>query len=80
MIHRLDIRYPASRGGRGTKFRLTITAQSYAGVEILSTTFVKDKPTMVELRAHLAGQGFEACGDMLAMSDGTIRSMIRPIV
>ena len=75
MVYRFDIRYPASRGGRGTKFRLMITEDGHA----IDTAFVIEKPTMATLRAHLASKGFEAYGDMLNMSDGTIRTMIRKI-
>lgn len=75
MIYRLDIRYPANRGGRGTEFRLMITGDGHA----IDTTFVADKPTMATLRAHLASKGFEAYGDLLQMSDGQIRSMVRPL-
>jgi hypothetical protein len=78
MIYRLDIRYPASRGGRGTKFRLMITAQDGASIETVSTVFVADKPTFASLRVHLAERGFESYGDMAQLSDGTLRSMIRP--
>jgi hypothetical protein len=79
MIYRFDIRYPANRGGRGAKFRLMITADNAGRAETVSTTFVSAKPTMASLRAHLASKGFEAYGDMLNLSDGTIRSMVRPI-
>lgn len=75
MIYRLDIRYPADRGGRGTKFRLMITADGHA----VNTEFVTEKPTMASLRAHLAGKGFEAYGDIVQLSDGTLRSMVRPV-
>ena len=79
MIYRFDIRYPANRGGYGTAFRLMITAQDGASVDVVHETFVSDKPTMAGLRAHLADKGFEAYGDMALLSGGTIRSMIRPI-
>lgn len=75
MIYRFDIRYPANRGGCGSKFRLMITEDGHA----IDTTFVSDKPTMNSLRTHLADKGFEAYGDMLNMSDGTIRTMVRRI-
>lgn len=80
MIYRLDIRYPANRGGRGTKFRLMITAQDGSSVDVVNATFVAEKPSMTSLRNHLADKGFEAYGDMVQLSDGTIRSMIRPKV
>ena len=77
--YRLDIRYPANRGGRGTKFRLLITADENPGTRIICETFVADKPTMASLREFLAGNGLEAYGDLKVMSDGTLRTMAKKI-
>ncbi len=79
MIHRFDIRYPANRGGVGTKFRLMITADDGSSIKVVSVAHVVAKPTMAALREHLADKGFEAYGDMLQIGGSTIRSMVRPI-
>ena len=74
--YRFDIRYPANRGGSGRRFRLMITADDGS---IVSAVFYTAKPTMAFLREHLASKGFEAYGDILNMSGGTFRTMVRPI-
>jgi hypothetical protein len=78
-IYRLDIRYPANRGGRGTKFRLLITEDTNPGTRIVCETYVADKPSRADLRTLLAGNGLEAYGDLKIMNDGTLRTMAKKI-
>lgn len=79
MIYRLDIRYPANRGGISNKFRLMITEDSGQTVETVATVNSVAKPTLPVLRAWLASKGFEAYGDMRQIGDYTIRSMVKKI-
>ena len=79
-IYRLDIRYPATRGGVGTKFRIIITSdKGHEGIETVASCSSQTKPKMVQLRAWLAAKGFEAYGDMITIGGTTVRSMVKKI-
>lgn len=79
MVYRLDIRYPANRGGYGKKFRLLLTEDTNPGTRIMAEIYQVEKPSRQDLRDVLAGHGLVAYGDLKIMSDGTLRTMARKI-
>lgn len=76
-VYRMDIRYPASRGGYGKKFRILLTEDMNPGTRIMAEIYQEAKPSRQNLRDILSSHGLEAYGDLKIMSDGVLRTMAR---